>query len=120
MDVFSWFNPTPSLIANTLHSFPFPAIWIGNGSVIAQALAEDDELLNNLASVISYDSSIFKLDNHSLDQIKNCVGTQSVNEAFHFLKMVKAPQTILLFTATGENWEEHKKEFENFLKLVQV
>jgi hypothetical protein len=34
--------------------------------------------------------------------------------------MVKAPQTILMFTATGENWEERKKEFENYLKLVQV
>ncbi|TXI83370.1 MAG: hypothetical protein E6Q38_03625 [Crocinitomicaceae bacterium] len=120
MDVFSWFNPTPSLIANTLHSFPFPAIWIGNGSVIAKALKEDDLLLSNLSAVISYDSSIFNLENKWLDQIKNCVGTQSVDEAFEFLKMVKAPQTILMFTATGENWEERKKEFEDFLKLVQV
>jgi hypothetical protein len=120
MDVFSWFNPTPSLIANTLHSFPFPAIWIGNGAVIAKALAEDELLLNNLSAIISYDSSIFNLENHWLDKIENCVGTQSVEEAFHFLKMVKAPQTILMFTATGENWEENKKEFEDFLKLVQV
>jgi hypothetical protein len=120
MDVFSWFNPTPSLIANTLHSFPFPAIWIGNGAVIAKTLADDESLVNNLSALISYDSSIFNLDNHSLDQMKNCVGTKSVDEAFHFLKMVKAPQTILMFTATGENWEERKKEFENYLKLVQV
>jgi hypothetical protein len=60
------------------------------------------------------------LENNWLDQLKNCVGTQSVNEAFQFLKMIKAPQTILMFTATGENWEENKKEFEDFLKLVQV
>jgi hypothetical protein len=120
MDVFSWFNPSPSLIANTLHSFPFPAIWIGNGTVISKVLAEDELLLNNLSAIISYDSTIFKLENNWLDQLKNCVGTQSVNEAFHFLKMIKAPQTILMFTATGENWEENKKEFEDFLKLVQV
>jgi hypothetical protein len=120
MDVFSWFNPSPSLIANTLHSFPFPAIWIGNGTVISKVLAEDELLLNNLSAIISYDSNIFKLENNWLDQLNNCVGTQSVNEAFQFLKMIKAPQTILMFTATGENWEENKKEFEDFLKLVQV
>jgi hypothetical protein len=120
MDAFSWFNPSPSLIVNTLHSFPFPAIWIGNGAVISKVLAEDELLLNNLSAIISYDSTIFKLDNNWLDQVKNCVGVQSVNEAFHFLRMIKTPQTILLFTATGENWEEDKKEFEDFLKMVQV
>jgi hypothetical protein len=83
-------------------------------------LAEDELLLNNLSAIISYDSTIFKLDNNWLDQVKNCVGVQSVNEAFHFLRMIKTPQTILLFTATGENWEEDKKEFEDFLKMVQV
>lgn len=120
MDVFSWFHPDPELIANTLHSFPFPVIWIANGADIIQALKEEELVLNNLHAVVAYDASIFSLENSWLDGIKNCAGTTTVDEAFHFLRMFKAPQKVFMFTASGENWEENKRTFEDFLKLVQV
>lgn len=120
MDVFSWFNPTPDMVANTLHSFPFPVIWIGNGTDITQALTEEELVINNLRSVISYDTNVFNFKGTWLDGLKNCAGTSSVEEAFHFLRMFKAPQTVLMFTASGDNWEEQKVAFEKYLELVQV
>lgn len=120
MDVFSWFHPDPELIANTLHSFPFQVIWIANGDDVISALKEEELVVNNLHAVITYDASIFKFEDSWLNGIKNCAGTQTVEEAFHFLRMFKAPQKVLMFSASGENWEAHKTAFEDFLKLVQV
>lgn len=120
MDVFSWFHPDPEIIANTLQSFPFPVIWIGNGLDITQTLAESDLKNNNLSAVIAYDSNVFNLKNTWLDGIKNCAGTNSVDAAFVFLRMFKAPQNVLMFTASGNDWEHHRNCFEEYLKVVQV
>jgi len=120
MDVFSWFNAEPSSIANTLHSFPFPVVWVGNGRDIKEALTEQEVVLSNLRAVVIYDSNIFNFNDSWLDGLKNCAGTQTVEDAFEFVKMLKAPQTVLIFTASGEKWEEQKESFEEFLKSVRI
>lgn len=120
MDVFTWSNPNPEIIANTLQSFHFPVIWVGNGSDIVNALEKQELVLNNLQAVVSYDTNVFNFDKSWLNGIPNCAGTQTLTDAYHFLKMFKAPQTILMFTSSGDNWSENAKDFENFLNLVQV
>jgi hypothetical protein len=120
MDVFSWFHPEAELVANTLHSFPFPVIWIANGDDIIAALHEEELVVNNLHALIAYDSSIFDLENSWLKNINIVAGTASISEAFQLLNVFKAPHKVLLFTASGANWEEDKQSFEEFLKLVQV
>lgn len=120
MDVFSWSNPNSEIIANTLRSFPFPVIWIGNGSDIVSALNEEELVANNLHAIISYDTNVFNFKESWLSKIPNCAGTQSVADAHHFLKMFKAPQTVLMFTASGDNHMDNMNEFEHFLFLVQT
>ena len=120
MDVFSWFHPEAELVANTLHSFPFPVIWIANGADIIAALNEDELVLNNLHALIAYDSSIFDLKNSWSKNINIIAGTASISEAFQLLNTLKSKHKVLMFTASSENWKEDKKTFEEFLKLVQV
>lgn len=119
MDVFSWVNPSTEMISNTLHSFPFPVIWIGNGSDIIQSLNEEELVIHNLRSVITHDTNIFNLKDSWLEGLKNCAGTDSVEAAFHLVQLFKAPQTVLLFTASGEKWEEDAAQFEEFIKLLK-
>lgn len=120
MDVFSWSNPDPGIIANTLQSFPFPVIWIGNGSDIVSALKEEELVLNNLQAVITYDSNVFNFEESWLNGIENCAGTKTVSDAIHFLNMFKSPQSVLMFTSSGTCHSENMAHFEDFLKLVQV
>lgn len=120
MDVFSWSNPNAGLISNTLHSFPFPVIWIGNGSTIIDAINEEEDVLANLHSIIAYDFNVFNLKDEWLTKVKNCAGTETVEQTFEFLKMFKAPQTVLMFTSSGEKQLENMKIFDDYLKLVQL
>ena len=41
MDVFSWYKPSIHILSNTIHAFPFPVLWIGNGSDIYSTIEED-------------------------------------------------------------------------------
>lgn len=120
MDVFSWINPKNELIANTLNSFPFPVLWVGNSSNIRKALEEEELIMSNLHSVVVYDSNVFNFHEDWLDGIKNCAGTNSVEDAFSFLKLFKAPQKVLLFTTSRENSEENMQSFENYLNANRV
>ena len=38
MDVFSWYKPNIHVLANTIHAFPFPVIWVANSSDIIEAI----------------------------------------------------------------------------------
>lgn len=120
MDVFSWIHPNPSLVINTLHAFPFRVFWLGNASDIEAALLEDELLLGHIHAVVTYDSNVFKFKDEWLNKIENCAGTGTLSDSFHLLEMFKAPQTVLLFTASGENAENLKQEFENYLNLVRI
>lgn len=120
MDVFSWFNADVDLISNTLHAFPFPVIWVGNKADIMEAVNTDESLFSNLHGIIIYDGSVFEMGNDLLSRFTNCVGTNSIEEAFGMIHLLKAPQKVLLFTSNDQYWEENKFKFEQFLKLVKV
>ena len=120
MVVFTWVNPFPGMIANTIHSFPFEVIWIGNESDVLSALGEDITLCSNLHSVIVYDRPDFALQGKWVCDVDNHVCTNSVVDALEMLKAVKETKKVLLFTVSGAQQEEDRKTFEDYVKLVQV
>ena len=119
MDVFSWINPNMSTIGTTIDSFPFSVRWVGNAHDLTAALESQPELMNKLSAAFLFDNSTFSLKNEFLLGIENCVGTTSVEEALRMTKIAAKPQSILLFTASGDNAEDAKNEFDRTLNLLQ-
>jgi hypothetical protein len=120
MDVFSWVNPHPGMIANTIHSFPFEVIWMGNENDMLATLCEDDSLCANLNAAIVYDKAQFTFRPEWTKQINNYMCAENLNDALELLKTLKASKRVLLFTVSGPEQTENKTQFENYVKLVQV
>ena len=119
MDVFSWSNPFSGELANTIHSFPFEVIWIGNTVDVKKTLGMDSSLCSNLTAVIAYNANIFGLDREWIYNIKNCAGVESVQEALEMLKAFKESKKVLLFTSSGEDAFANRQDFETYVKMVQ-
>lgn len=119
MDVFTWVNPYPGMVSNTIHSFPFPVVWIGNSTDVFNTINEDETLCSNLHAIVLSDASILDLNATIVDNVHNCAGTNSVLEAIEMVKVFRSQQKVLLFTSSGENAFKNKEEFENYVKLVQ-
>jgi hypothetical protein len=119
MDVFTWINPYPGMVSNTIHSFPFPVVWIGNAADVLHTVNEDLSLCSNLHALVLTDASILELNGEIVKNVRNCAGTTSVLEAVEILKVFRSPQKVLLFTSSGEGATKYKEEFENYVKLVQ-
>jgi hypothetical protein len=120
MDVFSWYQPNVNLLANTLHSFPFPVLWIGNARDIVCTLEEDATVCDQLHAVITFDHSFFTVPYELASKIRNVAGVNNASDAFSLLKALKKKNAVLLFSATGENWKEEKEKFESFLNMHQA
>jgi hypothetical protein len=119
MDVFSWIHPNMSTIGTTITSFPFSVNWVGNAQDLKSALEAHPSLSEKLSAALMFDNTVFALKNEHLLGIKNCVGTGSVEEALRMVKIAARPQSILLFTASGDGAEAAKTEFENTLNVLQ-
>lgn len=119
MDVFSWYKPNAFELENTLSSFPSPICWFGNQSDMLNLLSRDHSWLSNVKLLCSFDAAGFSLSNKVLDQVDEVLGTAEIQDALKLIKSLKKNQGILLFTASGENWNEYRVEFESFLKLNQ-
>lgn len=115
MDVFSWYKPNIHVLANTIHAFPFPVIWVANSSDILEAIKEESTINSHLHAVLAYDNSKFIMDFPSDLGIKNIVGTNGVEHTLALIQGLKQKNTILLFTASDENWQECKLYFDVFL-----
>ena len=120
MDVFTWVNPFPGMIANTIHSFPFEVIWVGNEADVLRTLSEDRTLCSNLHSVIIYDRAEFSLKGAWVCDVDNHVCTSTLTDALEMLKAIKSSKKVLLFTVSGPQQVEHRTIFEEYVKLVQV
>ncbi len=120
MDVFTWVNPFPGMIANTIHSFPFEVIWIGNESDVLRTLSEDQTLCSNLHSVVIYDRPEFSMKGAWVCDVDNHICTQNVTDALEMLKAIKTTKKVLLFTTSGPQQVEDRTTFEEYVKLVQV
>lgn len=119
MDVFTWVNPYAGMVSNTIHSFPFPVVWIGNSVDVLNTIFEDETLCSNLHAIVLSDASILELNDKIIKEVSNCAGTNSVLEALEMVKVFRSPQKVLLFTSSGENAFQQKEEFENYVKMVQ-
>ena len=119
MDVFTWLNPNPGALMNTMQSFPFKIVWMAGSEEVNGVLNEDVNLLNNIDSIVTYDASVFSFKDEWLDGLINCAGTDTVVDAFYFVDHLKASKKILLFTASGEEVLEKYEKFEDFIKLMR-
>jgi hypothetical protein len=120
MDVFSWYQPNVNLLSNTLHSFPFPVVWIGNAIDINNTIIEDPSVCSQLNSVLAFDNSKFSVSIESLNKIQNVAAVNNLDEALVLLKAMKKKNAVLLFSVSGENWNDSKDEFEGFLEMHQI
>ena len=120
MDVFSWNQPSTELLVNTIHTFPFPLVWVGNYETINDTLKRDESLIANLDTILFHDSSKLRLSiNHWLE-IKNMASVRDINDALRLLPSFKRKHSVLLFTTDGANWEDTKERIEDFIKLHQI
>ena len=120
MDVFSWYQPNVHILANTLHSFPFPVVWVGNANDIRQTLEEDPTVCVQINTLLTFDNPVFMLATDEMSKIKNVLGVNSLEDGLKMIKAFKRKNSVLLFSASGENWKESKQAFENFLSLFQT
>jgi hypothetical protein len=120
MDVFSWYKPNIHILANTLHAFPFPVVWIGNRSDIFSTIEEDPSVCIQLNSIIAFDETQLILPSEKLSKIKNIAGVNSLQDAFRLLKYFQKKNAVLLFSASNEDWKKNKLEFEEFLSIHQT
>ncbi len=120
MDVFSWFNSEPWLLANTIQAMPFPVIWIAGSNEVVKSFVEDERSIQNIDTLLTYNESVFQIDKLWLERIPNSAGTSSSWDAFRMLELLKSPKKVLLFTASGDDWEQEKWNFEEFLKIVKA
>ncbi len=120
MDVFSWYKPSIHILSNTIHAFPFPVLWIGNGLDIYSTIQEDPTVCIQLNSIITFDETRLILPNEELSKIKNIAGVNSLEDAFRLLKHFQKKNAVLLFSASDEDWKKNKLVFEEFLSIHQT
>ncbi len=119
MDVFSWYLPTPELLANTIQTFPFPVVWIGGAKEINKTLELEAELTHFLNTILFHDSSKMKLSVENWRNTKSVAAVSTIKDALRLASAFKQKNTVLLFTDSSEGWESKKEVFENFLSLHQ-
>jgi len=120
MDVFSWYEPSTELLANTLHTFPFPIVWVGNYETVNDTLKLDETLTANIDTLLFHDSSKLHLSVEKWLGLKNIAAVKDLNDALRLLPSFKRKNSVLFFTAEGENWEDAKRAFDNFLSIHQI
>lgn len=120
MDVFSWHQPSTELLANTIHSFPFPIVWVGNYETVNDTLKRDESLIANIDTILFHDSSKLRLSIDHWLEMKNLASVKNINDALSLLPTFKRKHAVLLFTTDGQNWEIAKESIEEFIKLHQI
>ena len=119
MDVFTWINPEPGALLNTLESFPFKVLWMGGVEEVSAILSTDESALKVIDTVVTYNANIFGLNEDWLGSLVNGAGTSNLVDALYFVDYFKAPKTVLLFTSSGEQSAERMTDFENYLQLMR-
>jgi hypothetical protein len=119
MDVFSWLNPDVHMLMNTLHSFPFPVIWIAQKMDWDALLNLDNTILSNMEVTIIYDAEANSLKSNNEEPFK-IVKKTSLTQALNYLDHLKAFKSVLLFTSSGDEKNNHFSEFEQYLEMHQI
>ncbi len=120
MDVFSWQNPDVYLLINTMHSFPFPVIWIAQSVDWDRVISEDKSILDQLEVTIIYDGpSDERYSVHSKEPFK-IVKKSSLQNALEYLNRLNAFKSVLLFTSSGADRMDRLEEFNEYLTMHQI
>jgi hypothetical protein len=114
MDVFSWINPKPAVLAATMDSFPFPIFWISSSLERNEVLEVNVELMAKIHFSIILDSE------NLLNGSNNIVSVTTLKEAFDQINSLKIKPSILLFTYSKSDWEYQKNRFSDYLSMAQV
>lgn len=119
MDVFSWANPNPELVASTIDSFPFPVTWIGEKELFDWVAENHAEIWASIETVVSYNSPGLYLTAEHFKIIRTVVGAQNVKDALTLFNGIHGKSGVLLFTSSGPEWERINNEFTAFVKMHQ-
>ena len=116
LDVFSWINPKPAVLAATMESFPFPLIWLSSFAEKEPVLITNPHLMAKIHYAVEINT------NESQDDrfLNNGSKVNSVSEAFNVIQQIKIKPSILLFTYANSDWEYQKNRFIDYLSLAQV
>ena len=117
MDVFSWINPKPAVLAATMDSFPFPIFWISSSPERKEVLEVNVELNAKIHFSALIDDEKLSKEKYFLN---NGVVVSSLNEAFDKINNLKIKPSILLFTYSKSDWEYQKNRFNDYLSMAQV
>ncbi|MEY4571393.1 MAG: hypothetical protein RLZ10_597 [Bacteroidota bacterium] len=117
MDVFSWINPKPNVLSATMGSFPFPIIWIASYQERDEVLQLNIDLTEKIHYTILLENE-FELDSDFSSNDFSIVLT--ISEAFTRIEKMKIRPSILLFSYSKSDWEFQKKQFNDYLTLLQV
>jgi hypothetical protein len=117
MDVFSWINPKPAVLAATMDSFPFPIFWISSSPERKEVLEVNVELNAKIHFSALIDDEKLSKEKYFLN---NGVIVSSLNEAFDKINNLKIKPSILLFTYSKSDWEYQKNRFNDYLSMAQV
>jgi len=120
MDVFSWANPEFELVVSMIDSLPFPVIWVGNKDILDWCGEFQPSVWTNIKTIIAFDAPRLIFTQKEFVSIENVIGISSVDEAFEFVKGAKYKGAVLLFTASGNEWERNYKSFNDFMNLHQI
>lgn len=119
MDVFSWYKPNKHELENTISAFPFPTIWFGTRAEIEAVLEADEEWMHHISLICLYDHGSLSLPNDVLHRIPTVLACKDLADGLELLKKLKQAKSVLLFTASGEQWKTFKNTFETYLSIHQ-
>lgn len=117
MDVFSWENPNVETIASTIHSFPFPIVWLGDAQLLTTIVEHDASVLSNIHAVVSYDG---KLDTTTFQDVELLSEQTDVQQALQKMNEFRLKRGVVLFCHSGIDSEFYKNAFKTFLGLHQI
>lgn len=119
MDVFSWANPDIGLISSTIHSFPFPVVFVAPSKLTMSIVEHDQTVISNLHAVVSYEDIHPSFNKVNLDTIEFVDIFNDVKDALNKINERRLKRGVVLFCCEGLDVEHYKKQFNDFLKLHQ-
>lgn len=114
MDVFSWINPKPTVLAATMDSFPFPIFWISSSLERNEVLEVNVDLNDKIHFTVVLNSENLPIVSN------NILSISTLNQAFDQINILKIKPSILLFTYSQSDWEYQKNRFSDYLSMAQV
>ena len=115
MDVFSWQNPQLDAITSTIHSLPFPIVWLASTDLLNEAYTNDETILSNIHAAISYEKGVSKEI-----VFPDAISSESIQKAFEVMNENRLKRGVILFCHTGIDSEYYQNAFKAYLELHQI